>query len=86
MSLLASPEEYISLDLYADLANIPKNVDVAHNPMTRATQRDNAKEEAKRRTRAAIESPNATDKGTRISKKPRGEDSMPESDIKMDIL
>ncbi|VDB99931.1 unnamed protein product [Peniophora sp. CBMAI 1063] len=42
-----------SLDLYADIVSMPKNTEVAHDPMT-AEGKKNAKEEGKRRTRELL--------------------------------
>ncbi|KZV66300.1 WD40 repeat-like protein [Peniophora sp. CONT] len=42
-----------SLDLYADIVSMPKNTEVAHDPMT-AEGKKNAKEEGKRRTRQLL--------------------------------
>lgn len=45
--------EPTSLDLYADIVSLPKNTEVAHDPMT-VEGRKNAKEEGKRRTRELL--------------------------------
>ncbi|KAI0033902.1 WD40-repeat-containing domain protein [Vararia minispora EC-137] len=50
----ASDSARAALDLYADLTALPKNVDVAHDPMVR-TDKKNAKEAGKRRTRELLQ-------------------------------
>ena len=49
----APENETSSLDLYADIVSMPKNTEVAHDPMT-VEGRKNAKEEGKRRTRELL--------------------------------
>lgn len=54
LTAVTVPEgEKPSLDLYADIVSMPKNTEVAHDPMT-DEGRKNAKEEGKRRTRELL--------------------------------